>query len=263
MNDGAHNEHLAYQPHLAADQIHIHSHDNAAAVRHVGSELNQSLPSSQPMRAASMHQAEMRYQAAAGGDMVSNVGVRPPGSDTQVSTSSYLSNSSPLTRPMDVIQPDVPVSSSSSHHDAADQHRSLRDSFDLPAPPTPPSSSLASSSLSGDQLPSPPMTITGIDFSELPSQPYLPPPSPASSDIKAVNQSVAWRKGDGSSVTSAAVDNSSDSSSLVTSQPADDVMTTEPPLVRDTRSDLLAAIREGVCSLLITTTDVYYVIGYC
>jgi len=253
VNIGAHNEHLAYQPHTPADQVHIHSHNNAAATRHVGGELNQSLPAAQPMRAASLRQMEMRYQTAADADMVSDVGVRPTVPQTSMSTASYLSHGSPLTRTVDVVQPDVPVSLSSTQQDATDQYRSVRDSFDLPAPPTPPSSNLAPSSLSGDQLPSPPMMIGGVDFPDLPSQPYLPPPElvsgPASSDLKAVDQSATWHKSDG---ISAAIDNSSDSSSLVTAQPADDIMKAEPPMVRDTRSDLLAAIREGMCFLLNT-----------
>ena len=247
MNAGAHNEHLAYQPHSAADQVHIYSHDNAAAARHVGSELNQSLPAAQPMRTASLRQTEMRYQSSAGGDMVPDVSVHPAVPQASATTASYFSNSSPLARTMDVIQPAVPVFSASIQQDATDHHRSQRDSFDLPAPPTPPSSGLATSPLSGDRLPSPPMMIAGVDFADLPSQPYLPPPelstSPPSSDMKAVDQS-AWHKTDGASVALDAVDKSSDSSSLVTTQQAD-----EPPLVRDTRCDLLAAIREGLCSL--------------
>ena len=261
MNAGAHNEHLAYQPQSAADQVHVYSCDNVASARHVGSELNQSLPAAQPTRAASMRQTEMRYPSAGGGDMVPNVSVHSTVIPLSVPASSHLSNSSPLTRTTDVVQPDVPVSSLSTCQDAAN-HRSPRDSFDLPAPPTPPSSSLAPTSLSGDQLPSPPTMIAGVDFSYLPSQPYLPPPellaSPAS-DVKAIDQSAAWHKSDGSSVTSAAVDNSSDSSSLLTTQQADDVMKAEPPLVRDTRSDLLAAIREGMCSLRVAA-DVCHVI---
>jgi len=253
MNAGAHSEYLAYQPNSAADQVHIHSHDNASAARHVGNDLNQSLPAAQPTRAASMRQTEVRYQTAADGD-VSDVGMRPTVPQTSLSSASYVSHGSPLTRTVDVIQPDVPVSSSSTQQDTADQHRSQRDSFDLPAPPTPPSSSLAPSSLSGDQLPSPPMMIAGVDFPDLPSQPYLPPPElisgPASSDMKAVDQLASWHRSDG---TSAAVDNISDTSSLVTVQQTDDVLKSEPPLVRDTRSDLLAAIREGTCSTAYTS----------
>lgn len=258
VNAGPHNEHLAYQPHSAADQVHMHSHDGAVSARHIGGELNQSLPAAQPMRAASMRQADMRYQTVAGGDMVPDVSIRPTVPQTSASTTSHLGNSSPFTRTMDVIHPDVPPSSSPAHQDAVDQHRSQRDSFDLPAPPTPPSSGLAPSSLSVDRLPSPPMMIAGVDFPDLPSQPYLPPPeliaSPALSDLKAVNQSTTWHKTD---VMSAAVDNSSDSSSLVTTQQADDLMKNEPPLVRDTRCDLLAAIREGLCSLLVYVFSLY------
>lgn len=245
MNSGAHSERLAYQPHTAASQSLVYSHDSVAA-RQGGNDLNQSLPATQP-RAASMRQTETRYQAAADGDVSRNIGVRPAGPPPSVPSTSYVSNNVPLTSNMDVIQPSVPVSSSTQQV-TADQHKSQRDSFDLPAPPTPPSSGAVPSALSGDQLPTPPMMITPPPdadghFSALQLPQYLPPPELVAS-VASGDQPAVWHSNDGSNVASAVVDNNSDSSSLVAAQQTDD-----QPLVRDTRSDLLAAIREGLCIL--------------
>jgi len=246
VNAGAPNERLVYQPHTTANQPHVYSHDNVAA-RHGGNDLNQSLPTAQPTRAASMRQTEMRYQPAADGNVIPDVSLHLTGPPPSVPSTSYLSNSGMLPSTMDVIQPGVPVLSTSQQV-TVDPHKSLRDSFDLPAPPTPPSSSMVPSSLSGDRLPSPPLMVTPPPdadghFSALSLPQYLPPPelvtSAASSDI--ANQQAAWHNTDGANMTSAVIDNNSDSSSLVTGQQTDDV-----PLVRDTRSDLLAAIREGL-----------------
>lgn len=251
MNAGAHSEHLAYQPHTTANQSLIYSHDNVAA-RQGGNDLNQSLPAAQPARAASMRQTEMRYQPAADGETMPDISRRPTGSPPSLPSTSYVSNNVPLSSNVDVVRPSVPISSVTQQV-AADQHKSLRDSFDLPAPPTPPGSKTVPSGLSGDQLPSPPMMITPPPdsdghFSALQLPHYLPPPelvaSSASGDVRATDQPTVWQNSDGSNVASAAVDTNSDSSSLLTSQQTDD-MKTDQPLVRDTRSDLLAAIREG------------------
>jgi len=249
VNAGAPNERLTYQPFTMANQAPVYSHDIVAA-RHGGSDLNQSLPATQPgpTRAASMRHTETRYQASpADGNMLPGVGLHPPGPPLSVSNMSYLSNSSPATSAMDVLRPGVPVSSATQQV-TADQHKPVRDSFDLPAPPTPPSSTVVPSSLSGDHLPSPPSMITpppvaDSHFSALQLQQYLPAPEPVTSAAATdtANQPAAWHTSDLSNVTSAAIDNNSDSSSLLTAQQTEDT-----PLVRDTRSDLLAAIREGM-----------------
>ena len=232
-NAGAANERLAYQPHATVNNV---------AARHGGDDLSQSLPAAaQPTRAASLRQTETRYQPAADGNVIPDAIVRATG--PQPSNPSYLSNSGALTHTLDDIRPSVPVSPAAQQI-AAEQNKSLRDSFELPAPPTPPGCSMVPSSLSGDRLPSPPMMITPPpDADVLTLTQYLPPPelvtSAASADI--ANQSAMWHNSDGAHVTSAVFDNNSTSSSLVTSQQADD-----PPMVRDTRSDLLAAIREGL-----------------
>ena len=249
VNAGAPNERLAYQPHSPA---HVYGHDNVAA-KQSGNELKQTLHSSaQPARSASMRQTEMRYPAAAadGGDMISDISIRATGPPPSVAV-----NNSPLTSTMDVIQPGMPAILSANQQITANQYTTQRDSFDLPAPPTPPCSSMVPSSLSGDRLPSPPMMITpppdtSGHFPPLPLPQYLPPPelvvSSASGDIKVFDLPAAWHGSDGTSATSTVADNMSDSSSQVTAQPTDDLMKADPPLVRDTRSDLLAAIREGV-----------------
>jgi len=248
VNAGAPNERFAYQPHTIANQ----AHDNVHA-RHAGNDLNQSLPAAQPTRAASMRQADLKHQAAADGNLIPDVSIHPGGpSPPPVSSMSYLDNSGQLTSTMDIIRPGVPVSSTAQQV-TVDQHKSQRDSFDLPAPPTPPSSSMVPSSLPGDQLPSPPMMVTPPPdadgrFSALPLPQYLPHPelvtSGASSD--SANHLATWHNSDSSNVTPAVIDNNSDSSSLVMTQQTDDVMKNDQPLVRDTRSDLLAAIREGI-----------------
>jgi len=240
------NERLAYQPATTASQAPVYSHDNVAA-RLGGNGLNQSLPAAQPARAASMRQTEMRYQTTADGSTTSNVSIHPS-VPPPVSGTSYPVNSGLLTSAMDAVLPAVPVTSTTQQV-TTDQHKPQRDSFDLPAPPTPPSSSTVPSSLSGDQLPSPPNMITPPPdadghFGVLPLPQYLPPPElvtslAVASDISS--QSPQWHNKDGSIVTSSAVDNHSDLSSLIATQQTD-----EQPLVRDTRSDLLAAIREGM-----------------
>lgn len=247
VNAGANNEHLAYQPQSPASQAHVYGRDNLVAAMHVGSELNQSLPVTQPMRAAPVRQTEARYQVAADGDMFPDVSVRPTGPPLSVPSTSYQTSGSPLSRTVAVVQPGVSMSPSSTQQIAtSDQQTPLRDSFELPAPPTPPSTSV----LTADRLPSPPMMITPppdtIDhFSALPLPQNLPPPELITGTLLGDDQ---WHKpGD----SSAAVDSTSDSSSLVATQPTDDVSKTEPPLVRDTRSDLLAAIREGITVYLL------------
>lgn len=256
MTAGAHSERLAYQPHATANESLIFSNENMAA-RQGGNDLNRSLPAAQPTRAASMHQTPMRYQAPADGDMHPDISIiRPTGPPP-----SYVSNNVPLTSYVDVIRPTVPVSSVTQLV-STEQHKSLHDSFDLPAPPTPPSTKVVPSVLSGDRLPSPPMMITpppyaDSQFSALPLPQYLPPPElvagAAPSDVRGADH----HNGDGCNVASAAIDNNSDSSSLITSQQTDDTKN-DQPLVRDTRSDLLAAIREGMWFVLIAR-DVYYV----
>ena len=215
------------------------------AMPSVVNEYNQVVPSAQPVRSASLRQTDIRHPPADDG-MIPDASIRPTGPPPSVSNASYPSNSIPPTSGTDITRPGVPVSSSAGPVMTAEQHRSLRDSFDLPAPPTPPGTSVVPLSLSGDRLPSPPTMITPPPDSDghfsIPQ--YLPPPelvsSSALTDPKAADQLASWHKTDHSNLPSAVVDNGSDSSSLVTSQKTD-----EPPLVRDTRSDLLAAIREG------------------
>ena len=245
VNASAHNERLTYQS--TANQSLAYGHDSLTT-KHAGTDLNQSLPVTQPSRAASMRQTDLRYQAAAddGADMMPNISIRPTGPPPSVPSTSHVSNNVPLTSSIDVVRPSVPpISSTAQQVIAADQHKSLRDSFDLPAPPTPPSTKTA---LSGnDQLPSPPLMITPPPdadghFSALPLPQYLPPPELVASAALTDDQAAAWHSADAANVASAVADANSDSSSLLAAQQAD----TDQPLVRDTRSDLLAAIREGI-----------------
>ena len=247
-NAGAANERLVYQQSTTANQAHVFSHETVAA-RNGGSDLSQSLHAVQPTRAASMRQTATKYEAPSD-NVISGVSTHPPGPLPSLSNASYFSNSNPPTSTVDVIRSGMPVSSAAQQV-TADEHRSLRDSsFDLPAPPTPPSTSTVPSSLSGDRLPSPPMMVTPPPdadghFSGLPLPQYLPPPelvtNTTSSDT--ANPSPTWHNSNVSNVSTAVIDNGSDT------QQTDDVLKNDAPLVRDTRSDLLAAIREGTICL--------------
>jgi len=236
------NERAAYQP--SANQSLVYTPDSLTAKQGT-TDLNQSLPVTQSMR-----QTDLRYQAAAadGGDMMPNISIRPTGPPPSVFSTSYVSNNVPLTSSVDVVRPTVPpVSSAAQQVVAADQYKSLRDSFDLPAPPTPPSTK---TTLSGnDQLPSPPLMITPPPdadghFSALPLPQYVPSPELVAAALTDDQAGVWHGAADAANVASAIADTNSDSSSLIAAQQTE----ADQPLVRDTRSDLLAAIREGIIS---------------
>lgn len=109
----------------------------------------------------------------------------------------------------------------------------LNDSFDLPPPPTPPPP------VNSEMIPSPPpMPSPPVGGASVPPPPPMPPSLDlyVRADVKLVSD---WENNnDVATVDSASL--ASDTSSATVSSKVD-----EKPAVRDTRSDLLSAIRTG------------------
>jgi len=165
----------------------------------------------------------------------------------------------------------------------------LRNSFELPPPPTPPP--LVSPTHTADPLPTlpPPAPSFGENYnfreSDMnilpPSPPLLPPPSlgkaksfersripnlesegelrappPPPSDWTdpSSRRDAAYRDDHDSTALTDDVSNSDASSVVGGGARADDGSKTDEPLIRDTRSDLLSAIREGNVTDIFTMT---------